>query len=72
MSPHRRGKDLRCIYTDERPGLSRALPNWMFDEAYCAGMALGPPQISIAGLNELAAEVLGKSKPPSPHNSRRT
>jgi hypothetical protein len=26
----------------------------MFDEGYCAGMALGPPQVSIDGLNELA------------------
>ncbi len=59
VSPHRRGKELKCIYTDERPGLSRELPNWMFDEAYCAGMALGPPLISIAGLNELAAILCG-------------
>ena len=27
----------------------------MFDESYCAGMALGPAQVSISGLNELAA-----------------
>ena len=26
----------------------------MFDESYCAGMALGPPQVNIDGLNELA------------------
>jgi hypothetical protein len=26
----------------------------MFDESYCAGMALGPPEVSIEGLNELA------------------
>jgi hypothetical protein len=26
----------------------------MFDEGYFAGMALGPPQVSIDGLNELA------------------
>ena len=55
MSPFRRGKDLKCIYTDERPDLCRELPNWMFDEGYCAGMALGAPEISINGLNELAA-----------------
>jgi hypothetical protein len=24
---------------------------WMFDESYCAGMALGAPDISIEGLN---------------------
>lgn len=57
VAPHRRGKELKCIYTDERPDLSRELPNWMFDEAYCAGMALGSPEISIEALNELA-EVL--------------
>ena len=49
VSPHRRGKDLQCIYTDERPDLSRELPTWMFDASYCAGMALGEPQISIEG-----------------------
>ena len=27
----------------------------MFDEGYCVGMTLGPPEISIDGLNELAA-----------------
>src|SRR6478672_4125693 len=55
VSPHRRGKDLQCIYTDERPDLSRELPTWMFDESYCAGMALGEPQISVGGLLKFAA-----------------
>src|SRR6266851_1810310 len=55
VSPFRRGKDLTCIYTHERPDLSRELPNWMFDEGYCAGMTLGSPEISIEGLNEFAA-----------------
>ena len=54
VSPFRRGKDLICIYTDERPDLCRELPNWMFDEGYCAGMTLGPPEISIEGLNEFS------------------
>ena len=27
----------------------------MFDESYCAGMSLGPAQVGIGGLNELAA-----------------
>ena len=53
VSPFRRGKSLTCIYTDERPDLSRELPNWMFDQSYCASMALGLPEISIDGLNEL-------------------
>ena len=57
VSPHRRGKDLMGIYTEERPDLSRELPRWMFDESYCASMALGPPTVSIEGLNELV-EVL--------------
>jgi uncharacterized protein YheU (UPF0270 family) len=26
----------------------------MFDESYCVGMTLGPPEINIEGLNELA------------------
>jgi len=55
VSPFRRGKDLMCIYTDERPGLTRELPNWMFDESYCSGMTLGQPEISITGLNKLAS-----------------
>ncbi len=54
VSPFRRGKQLTCIYTDERPDLCRELPNWMFDQGYCAGMTLGPPEISLEGLNELA------------------
>ena len=54
VAPFRRGRDLKCIITDERRGFSREVPNWMFDESYCAGMALGAPQVSIDGLNELA------------------
>lgn len=38
----------------KRRGFSREVPNWMLDESYCAGMALGPSQVSIDGLNELA------------------
>src|SRR6478672_6581140 len=55
VSSHRRGKDLQCIYTDERPDLSRELPIWMFDESYCAGMTLGEPQIIVGGLLKFAA-----------------
>src|ERR1700674_4019929 len=54
VSPFRRGKELTCIYTNERPDLCRELPNWMFDESYCSGMTLGQPEISIESLNELA------------------
>ena len=45
VSHNRRGKDLTCIYTDERPDLARELPNWMLDERYCAAMSLGSPQL---------------------------
>jgi hypothetical protein len=62
VSRNRRGKDLTCIYTDERPDLARELPNWMFDESYCAGMSLGPPQASIEALNELAAVLAAGGK----------
>ncbi|WP_322885941.1 hypothetical protein U8C32_26935 (plasmid) [Sinorhizobium medicae] len=31
VSPYRRGKSLMSIYTDERPDLSRELPNWMLE-----------------------------------------
>ena len=44
-----------CIYTDERPDLSRELPSWMFDASYCSHMKLGSPEISVDGLNKLAA-----------------
>ncbi len=66
VSPHRRGKELTCIYTAECPGLSRELPNWMFDQAYCAGMTLGTPQISLEGLTELAGvlALLGETQGP--------
>lgn len=55
VSPFRRDKDLTCIYTDKRPDFCRELPNWMFDEGYCAGMTLGLPEISIEGFDEFAA-----------------
>ena len=53
MASFRRGKDLKCIYTDERPDLCWDLLNWMFDAAYC-GMEIGLPEISIPGLNRLS------------------
>ena len=62
VSRNRRGKDLTCIYTDERPDLARELPNWMFEERYCAGMSLGPPQVSIEALNALAAVLAAGGK----------
>jgi|SRR5215217_531372 hypothetical protein len=55
VSRYRRGKALSFVYTQERPDLSRELPDWMLDQAYCAGMSLGSPQVSIEGLAELVA-----------------
>ena len=39
----------------------------MFDQAYCAGMTLGAPQISLEGLTELAAVLglLGENQSPA-------
>jgi hypothetical protein len=31
VSRNRRGKELTCIYTEERLDLARELPNWMFE-----------------------------------------
>jgi hypothetical protein len=59
----RRGKALTCIYTQERPDLCRELPNWMFDKSYCVGMTLGPPEIGIEALNELAAVLAALGAP---------
>jgi hypothetical protein len=55
ISPFQRGKGFVCIHTDDRPDLSRELPTWMLDESYCTGMTSGSAQVSIEGLNELAA-----------------
>ncbi|HZZ22538.1 MAG TPA: hypothetical protein VFE60_08185 [Roseiarcus sp.] len=71
VSRNRRGKDLTCIYTDERRDLARELPNWMFDESYCAGMSLGPPQVSIEALNELAVVLAAGGKSPKPSSRSR-
>ena len=64
ISHNRRGKKLKTIHTDLRPGYSRELPGWMLDPSCCAGMAEGSPQVSIEGLNELATLLasLGKTR----------
>ena len=43
------------IDVEVQPGVSRELPAWMTDEVACAGMSLGPAQVSVAALNELRA-----------------
>lgn len=64
VSPFRRGKDLKCIYTDVRPDLCRELPTWMFDDIYCTSMSLGAAEVGIEGLNSLSEllAVLGKTR----------
>jgi hypothetical protein len=70
VSRNRRGKDLTCIYTEERPDLARELPNWMFDETYCAGMSLGPAQVGVEALNELVGDWRGEANLGSPVHDR--
>jgi hypothetical protein len=72
VSPFRRGKNLMCIYTDERPDLSRELPSWMFDASYCSHMKLGSPEISVDGLNKLAAFLVTLRKTRSKDASSRS
>lgn len=64
ISHNRRGKKLKTIHTDLKPNYSRELPGWMLDTSFCTGMAEGPPQVSIEGLNELATLLasLGKTR----------
>ena len=51
VSPFRRGKDLQCSHTGERPDLSRELPNWMFGAAFGDGTKLAPPETASLGSN---------------------
>ena len=42
------------VHVDVRGGVSRELPAWMVDASVCRGMEqLGPPEVSLAALNEL-------------------
>ena len=36
-------------------GSGEVVASWMFDAAACAGMAIGPPRVSVAALVELRA-----------------
>jgi len=72
VSLFRRARNLTCIYTDERPDLSRELPSWMFDASYCSGMTLGSPEISVDGLNKLAAFLVTLRKTRSKDASSRS
>jgi hypothetical protein len=62
ISHNRRGKKLKTIHTDIRPGYSREVPNWMLDPSFCAGMNEGLPEVSIESLNELAMLLTSLSK----------
>jgi IS66 Orf2 like protein. len=53
VAPFRRGKDLKCIYTEERRGFSREVPNWMFDESYCAAWRLDRRRSVLMGSTNL-------------------
>ena len=46
------------VHVDVRRNVSRELPAWMVDPSVCCGMELGPPEVSLAALNELRS-VLG-------------
>ena len=48
-----------CV--EVRDGLCRDLPAWMFDASLCAGMVVGPPQVSLAALKELRTVLDGGS-----------
>ena len=62
----RRGRRGTEVFDVEvQPGVSRELPAWMTDEAACAGMSLGPAQVSVAALNELRAVLSQHSTPTS-------
>jgi hypothetical protein len=41
------------VHVEASGTVSRELPAWMVDSSICKGMELGPPQVSIAALNEL-------------------
>jgi len=46
--------------------VSRELPAWMVDGSICRGMELGPPEVSIAALNELRLAIDVKRKAADP------
>lgn len=64
VAPYRRGKHLKLVITEVKPGYCREVPLWMFDAEYCGGMIQGPPEVSIDGLTELGnlLAVLGKTR----------
>jgi hypothetical protein len=49
------------VHVDAHEGVSRELPAWMVDASVCCGMELGPPEVSLAALNELRSVLGGES-----------
>ena len=43
----------RLSYVEATPGVVIVLPSWMLDQAACAGMTLGAPQVEILALKDL-------------------
>ena len=56
----RRGQEI--LYLEVRSGISREIPAWMCDAAVCTAMLLGPAQVGIDALNELAAVLSAYSR----------
>jgi hypothetical protein len=50
------------VHVETSRTVSRELPAWMVDGSVCRGMELGPPQVSIAALNDLRAVIAARLK----------
>ena len=50
------------VHVEASGTVSRELPVWMVDSSICRGMELGPPQVSIAALNELRRALDAKAR----------
>src|SRR5215469_9496797 len=50
------------VHVEASGTVSRELPAWMVDGSICGGMELGPPQVSIAALNELRLAIGARRK----------
>ena len=41
------------VHVELSPGAVTILPAWKLDAVYCAGLKVGPPQVSLAALGSL-------------------
>ena len=55
VSHNRRGRDLTCVYTDERPNLARELRNWMSTAAEKSAIGAARFQATPSAMFEAAA-----------------